>query len=213
MVFEHLERVRSAPARSPVRRTARPLYSHFGTDMHFNRRRTTTVRRPPRIARVQQELGTAAFSVEAVARKRAALHATDLGPGRSSDQTSALTQGTPMKHHIPYSDAERQLASAARATAMNGDVLYHGTRYPRLILATRVLFRAESGNKKVCLSRSPEAAAYWVLLPRNDDRSAVPFLSWIGNRLKGGTMFELSRPYCIPNRCFTTRQRSKFPKT
>jgi hypothetical protein len=74
-----------------------------------------------------------------------------------------------INRHIKYLEAERQLASAARSTAMNRDVLYHGTRYPQLILRTGVLFRAESGDKKVCLTRSPEVAAYFALLERDDD--------------------------------------------
>ena len=76
-----------------------------------------------------------------------------------------------MLHHIKYSDAERELAGAARQTAMNRDVLYHGTRYPKLILRTGVLFRAEGGGKTVCFSRSPEVAAYWALLERDDDEA------------------------------------------
>jgi hypothetical protein len=77
--------------------------------------------------------------------------------------------------HIKYSDAERSLASAAMASAMNREVLYHGTRYPKLILRTGVLLRAEFGEQKVCLTRSPEVAAYWALMEREDDekRGAV----------------------------------------
>ena len=71
--------------------------------------------------------------------------------------------------HIKYTNAQRQLASAARATAMDRDVLYHGTRYPQLILTTGVLLRAAIGQEKVCLTRSPEVAAYWALIDRDTD--------------------------------------------
>jgi len=74
-----------------------------------------------------------------------------------------------MAHHIKYPDAQIQLASAARATAMDRDVLYHGTRYPQLILTTGVLLRAAFGQQKVCLTRSPEVAAYRALADRDDD--------------------------------------------
>jgi hypothetical protein len=83
-----------------------------------------------------------------------------------------------MLRHMKYLDAERRLASVARETAMNRDVLYHGTRYPQLILRTGVLFRAESGGTKVCFTRAAEVAAYWALLERDDDegRGAILIL-------------------------------------
>jgi hypothetical protein len=74
-----------------------------------------------------------------------------------------------MIRHIKYTNAQRRLASAARATAMNRDVLYHGSRYARLILKTGTLLRSDTGDKKVCLTRSPEVAAYWALMERDDD--------------------------------------------
>jgi hypothetical protein len=72
-----------------------------------------------------------------------------------------------MPRHIKYSDAERQLAGQAREVAKNRDVLYHGTRYAKLILKTGVLFHSRTGH--VCLTRSAEVAAYWALLERDDD--------------------------------------------
>lgn len=74
-----------------------------------------------------------------------------------------------MPRHIKYSEAQRQFAGQAREVAMNRDVLYHGTRYAKLILKTGVLFHSESGDKKVCLTRSAEVAAYWALLKRDND--------------------------------------------
>ena len=46
------------------------------------------------------------------------------------------------------------------------DALYHGTR---LILKTGVLFYSDPGHPKVSFTRSPEVAAYWALLERDDD--------------------------------------------
>jgi hypothetical protein len=74
-----------------------------------------------------------------------------------------------MIHHIKYTTAERQLALLARKLATNLDVLYHGTRHRQSILRTEVLFRPEVHVDAVCLSRSPEVAAYWALLKRDND--------------------------------------------
>ena len=63
------------------------------------------------------------------------------------------------------------MAGVVRAAAMNADVLYHGTRYPKLIIRSGTILRAEVGDEKVCLTRSPEVAAYWALLPRDDDEA------------------------------------------
>jgi hypothetical protein len=57
----------------------------------------------------------------------------------------------------------------ARQQAMDRDALYHGTRYAELILKTGVLFYSDPGQPKVSFTRSPEVAAYWALLERDDD--------------------------------------------
>jgi hypothetical protein len=76
-----------------------------------------------------------------------------------------------MIHHIKYTTAERELALLARKLATNRDVLYHGTRYRHSILKMEILFRPEVGDAvfAVSLTRSPEVAAYWALLKRDDD--------------------------------------------
>ncbi len=66
-----------------------------------------------------------------------------------------------------YSEAERRLAGLARKIAINRDVLYHGTRYAHSILRMGVLFKA--GYTMVSFTRSPEEAAYWALLDRDND--------------------------------------------
>jgi hypothetical protein len=76
--------------------------------------------------------------------------------------------------HIKYSDLERRLAAQARAIAKARNVLYHGTRYTRSILDSGVVFRASIGEKKVCLTRGAEVAAYWAMLRRDDDEDRGP---------------------------------------
>ena len=71
-----------------------------------------------------------------------------------------------------YSSAERELAALARQVAMNRDVLYHGTRYANSVIRMGVLFHPHEGNlgyRAASFTRSPEEAAYWALLTRDDD--------------------------------------------
>jgi hypothetical protein len=74
-----------------------------------------------------------------------------------------------MYRHQKYTDAQRALATRARSKAGKRDVLYHGTRYPRSILESGILLRATSPSCQVCLTRSPEVAAYWAMMDRRDD--------------------------------------------
>jgi len=74
-----------------------------------------------------------------------------------------------MLRHLKYTEAVRRLAGMARQKAMDRDALYHGTRYAELILNTGVLFYSDPGQPKVSFTRSPEVAAYWALLERDDD--------------------------------------------
>jgi hypothetical protein len=74
-----------------------------------------------------------------------------------------------MLRHLKYTKAVRQSAGRARQKAMDRDALYHGTRYAELILNTGVLFYSDPGQPKVSFTRSPEVAAYFALLERDDD--------------------------------------------
>jgi hypothetical protein len=74
-----------------------------------------------------------------------------------------------MIRHIKYTTAQRELALLARTVATDRDVLYHGTRYRQSILKMEILFRPEIGVAAVFLTRSPEVAAYWALLKRDND--------------------------------------------
>ena len=73
------------------------------------------------------------------------------------------------RRHVKYSAVERQLAWLACRKAMNQNVLYHGTRYATSILKARAIFRSATGDRKVCLTRSANVAAYWALMERDDD--------------------------------------------
>jgi hypothetical protein len=47
-------------------------------------------------------------------------------------------------------------------------VLYHGTRYGTAIAASDRLNGSEFGMQSVSLTRRPEVACYWAMMPRND---------------------------------------------
>ena len=76
---------------------------------------------------------------------------------------------------MKYSQAERKLAAIAYHKSGQRDVLYHGTRYAQSILDTDVLFCSDIVGQ-VCLTRSPEVAAYWAMLDRDDDEGCASIL-------------------------------------
>ena len=59
------------------------------------------------------------------------------------------------------------LALQTRAIARGRDVLYHGTRYRELILASGLLALSNSGG--IYFTRDVETAVHWATLPRNDE--------------------------------------------
>lgn len=63
----------------------------------------------------------------------------------------------------------RELTAEARRVAKRSNVLYHGTRYVHSILSMGTIFHSFPGEPQVALTRSPETAAYFALLPRDDD--------------------------------------------
>ena len=86
-----------------------------------------------------------------------------------------------------YSPAERELAALARKVAMNRDVLYHGTRDAQSAIRMVVLFHPQGGNlgyPVVSFTRSPEEAAYWALLKRDDDEGRGGILIFDRQSLK-----------------------------
>jgi hypothetical protein len=100
-----------------------------------------------------------------------------------------MTTTDKMYRHIEYTEVERQLASMAREKAGSRDVSYHGTRFAQSILKTGVLFRAELGGQ-VCLTRSPEVAAYFGLLDRDYDEGIGSIL--ILDRQSLETLYDIS---------------------
>jgi hypothetical protein len=51
------------------------------------------------------------------------------------------------------------------------DVLFHGTRYRESVLASGIL-RCTPGAQTLSFTRSPDVAAHWAVLPRDDDEGA-----------------------------------------
>jgi hypothetical protein len=72
-------------------------------------------------------------------------------------------------------DPKTWLVQRARDLAVGINPLFHGTRYPDEILMSGMLKAASIGDACVCFSRSPEEAAFWATLEREDDegRGAV----------------------------------------
>lgn len=77
-----------------------------------------------------------------------------------------------MLYQYLRSGAARELATAARAAASGRAALFHGTRMPHRVIASGVL-RASARPAAVSLTRSPDVAAYWAVLPR-DKPDEVP---------------------------------------
>lgn len=84
---------------------------------------------------------------------------------------------------LKYTKEERQLAGLARKMAMQQNVLYHGTRYAQSILRTGVLFTSDPGAP-ISLTRYPEVAAYFALLPRDDGEGRGAILIFDRERLR-----------------------------
>ena len=63
--------------------------------------------------------------------------------------------------------SSKALAVQTRAIARGRDVLYHGTRYRKSILASGLLALSNSGG--VYFTRDVETAVHWATLPRDDE--------------------------------------------
>ena len=68
-------------------------------------------------------------------------------------------------------DLKSWLIQRARYLAVGINPLFHGTRYPNEILASGYLSHGSVGDLAVCFSRSPEEAAFWATLEREDEPS------------------------------------------
>lgn len=85
---------------------------------------------------------------------------------------SAFIEANLWRDYVPKPvrlKAEKRLAAEARSQARGREVVFHGTRYPRRILADQMLKGAAVGDEVVCFSRSPDMAAYWATSGRYDD--------------------------------------------
>ena len=71
-----------------------------------------------------------------------------------------------MLRHIKYKDAERKLGVRAREVAMDGDLLYHGTRYARSILKAGTLLRGPAQKTCLAFSDGPAGCQSDVAIPR-----------------------------------------------
>jgi hypothetical protein len=87
-----------------------------------------------------------------------------------------------MKIHRPI-PSEADLARCARDLAAAINPLFHGTRYLNEILASGFLEPSTVGATAVCFSRSPDAAAYWAAMPRDDDEGRGAVLVFDRDRL------------------------------
>jgi hypothetical protein len=79
-------------------------------------------------------------------------------------------------------DAYHQLVQGVRALCKGRDVIYHGTRYPTAILNSGTL-ACSPITPKVAFTRSPEEAAYWATLWRDEDEGRGAVLAFDRRRL------------------------------
>ena len=86
----------------------------------------------------------------------------------NTDRVSRLEKHSALLRATWHPEKVLQLAQAAREIAGGDNVLYHGTRYTSAIIATMELRYADN-IENICLTRSPEVAAYWAVLERDDD--------------------------------------------
>jgi len=70
-----------------------------------------------------------------------------------------------------YMPQKRFLREKARALGRGRDVLFHDTRYRESILASGIL-RFTPGVQTLSFTRSPDVAAHWAALPRDDEEQA-----------------------------------------
>jgi hypothetical protein len=91
---------------------------------------------------------------------------------RSATELNSLLPDLPEIDEAARFADMQALSAKAREIARGCDVLFHGTRYCGLILASAFLKAAEVGPNCVCFSRSPEVAAFSATLPREDDEGS-----------------------------------------
>jgi hypothetical protein len=80
-------------------------------------------------------------------------------------------------------DPQFWLAERARELAVGVHALFHGTPYPNAVLASGMLVPASVGDQVICFSRSPHEAAFWAILPRDDNEDTCAVFVFDRNRL------------------------------
>jgi hypothetical protein len=92
-----------------------------------------------------------------------------------------------------YTPQKLFLREKARALGRGRDVLFHGTRYRESILASGIL-RFTPGVQTLSFTRSPDVAAHWAALPREDEEQAGAVLVFDRTSLRARYKLE-----CIDN--------------
>ena len=88
---------------------------------------------------------------------------------KSAQQPNLFILDRPKYDHV--NEQTRFFREKARASARGQDVLFHGTRHRESVLASGIL-KFSSGGQTLSFTRSPDVAAYWAALPRDDDEGA-----------------------------------------
>jgi hypothetical protein len=70
----------------------------------------------------------------------------------------------PMHELSVLTGRECVMAKLARKIAWGKDAIFHGTRYAKETLRTGKLIPPDWGDRAICLTRSPETAAYFALV-------------------------------------------------
>ena len=76
----------------------------------------------------------------------------------------------------PFYDALPIARRMARRLDGNNGYLFHGTRYSRQICQENVLRKSDIGQKAAFFSTRLHVAAYWAMLPRDDDEGVGAIL-------------------------------------
>jgi hypothetical protein len=97
--------------------------------------------------------------------------------------SSIAKRPNPIKKTTTVS-SERFLIKSARLLARGVSPLFHGTRYLSQILRCGALRAAEIGDCVVCFTRSPEEAAFWATLKRDDGNELGAVLVFDRDRLR-----------------------------
>jgi hypothetical protein len=92
-----------------------------------------------------------------------------------------------------YKPQKRFLREKARALAWGQDVLFHGTRYRESILASGILKFTPTANT-LSFTRSPDVAAHWAALPRDDEEQAGTILVFDRSSLRARYKLECEPP-------------------